>query len=177
MMIEDWMIMVTRHHNTAADDILLFTCFISTAAGAARRRLAEDITASGMGGGIANMGTVHVHTSTFNNCSAFLFGGAIYSDNSATVMGSSFTNNVAPTGGAIYASGNFELENNAFSGNVASESGANLAGDAELTGCGNQGLAGTTTCPEEESAAAVSTMMTATVTSGLAVLVAAAMAF
>ncbi|GKY98008.1 hypothetical protein MPSEU_000758900 [Mayamaea pseudoterrestris] len=130
--------------------------FSNTAAGASRRRsLAEDITASGMGGGIINMGSLTVETSSFNNCSASMFGGAIYTDGNAQVTTSSFTNNFAPTGGAIYASGQFELENNAFSGNAASESGANLAGDANLAGCGNAGLSGTTSCESSAQAMAI----------------------
>ena len=105
------------------------------------------------------MGSIHVHDSTFTNCSAFLFGGALYTDGEAMVMGSAFTNNAAPTGGAIYASGTIDVEGNSFSGNTASESGANLAGDADLTGCGNDGLTGSGPCPAVSSA--MSMMVTA----------------
>ena len=101
------------------------------------------------------MGTLHLHDSTFTNCSAFLFGGAVYTDGEAMIMGSTFTNNAAPTGGAIYASGSLDVEDNSFSGNVASESGANLAGDADLVGCGNDGLAGSTPCEAESSAVSI----------------------
>jgi predicted outer membrane repeat protein len=111
-----------------------------------------------MGGGIMNMGSLEVDTSNFNNCSAFDKGGAIYTNGDAKVTSCSFTNNVAPYGGAIYTSGSFDLENNAFSGNTASMSGANLAGDAQLQGCGNNGLIGSVPCSAARSMSVIATL-------------------
>src|SRR4029453_2622965 len=78
----------------------------------------SDNNALDSGGGIRNLGTLHVTDSTFSVNSAE-FGGAIYNGGTLEVTNSTFSGNAAEFGGGIDNLGMLEVTNSTFSGNFA----------------------------------------------------------
>ena len=108
------------------------------------------LQADGVGGAIVNAGTLNVDESTFRNCSASLQGGAVYTSGNAVLQNSNFVNNSAQAGGAVYAvnSNVLKAQSNTFIGNTASVESDDIgsAAGAQVTVCGNTGVADTPDC-------------------------------
>ena len=78
----------------------------------------SDNNALDSGGGIRNLGTLHVTDSTFSGNSAE-FGGGIYNGGTLEATDSTFSGNAAEYGGGIDNLGMLEVTNSTFSGNFA----------------------------------------------------------
>lgn len=98
------------------------------------------VSRNGVGGGIENLGVLTVQDSSFEDCTAEVSGGAIFTSGEAVVEESTFSGNSAPRGGAIFAEGTLLLVNSTFVDNAASVQGKNVDGPgAQITACGNTG--------------------------------------
>ncbi len=86
-----------------------------------------DHLTEGLGGAVANFGTLDVDGGTFSNNKATDFGGAIFADTTGatSVKNASFDGNVAFAGGAIAAqNGTLSVEKTSFTSNQAERAGA-----------------------------------------------------
>jgi predicted outer membrane repeat protein len=71
------------------------------------------------GGGILNLGVVHLRSSTLSGNTSESFGAGIESFGNLTIVNSTFANNVAIYGGAIYSVATTAISSSTFSGNSA----------------------------------------------------------
>jgi fibronectin-binding autotransporter adhesin len=77
------------------------------------------------GGGIINLGTLSVTSSTLSGNSATSWGGGVMNlDARLTITGSTFSGNSANQGGAVFNRGDANINNGTFSGNSAVNGGA-----------------------------------------------------
>ncbi len=81
----------------------------------------------GGGGGIDNyQGTLTITSSKFLNNTSSVFGGGILSNQTATIINSTFSNNSAAKGGGIAAVGTLTVTSSTFSGNNATTFGGGI---------------------------------------------------